>query len=120
MTTLQEAWDEAVRIPQSTKLDDSVIYKGVKIVSNEDGIKIYSTESDFYRDITDSFLVGDFKNSMRLFLSRKYLRLLGLVERRIKKEIIGKRNHKKYNYLKNARTNLIEKYNEINSKKITG
>ena len=96
-------------------MEDSVINKGIKTIKTDDGIRFYSMETDFYEDITDVFLVGSFKDSLNAHLKDKYLRLLNSVEKLIQEEINGRRNHKRYNYLKRMRQNYLNKYNEINT-----
>lgn len=123
MISLQEIWQQARRNMALIRLDDdcteSVIYRGVKIVNDDGKIKIYSTESEFYKDITKVFLRRSFKEGVYDFLKGKYLRQLNTVEESIKTEMNNQKNHKKFKYLQAKRSNLIEKYNEINSEKIT-
>lgn len=123
MISLQEIWKQARSNISLVRLDDdctdSVIYKGVKIVNDDGNISIYSTESEFYIDITKVFLRRSFKEGVYDFLCKKYLRQLNAVEKSIKTEMNNQKNHKKFKYLQAKRFNLIEKYNEINSEKIT-
>lgn len=123
MISLQEIWKQARSNISLVRLDDdctdSVIYKGVKIVNDDGNISIYSTESEFYIDITKVFLRKSFKEGVYDFLCKKYLRQLNAVEKSIKTEMNNQKNHKKFKYLQAKRFNLIEKYNEINSEKIT-
>lgn len=123
MISLQEIWQQARSNRSLIRLDDddneSVIYKGVKIVNSDGKITIYSTESEFYRDITKVFLRNGFKEGVYDFLRSKYLRQLNTVEESIKTEMNNQKNHKKFKYLQAKRSNLIQKYNEINSEKIT-
>ncbi len=123
MISLQEIWKQARSNRSLVRLDDdctdSVIYRGVKIVNDDGNISIYSTESEFYIDITKVFLRKSFKEGVYDFLCKKYLRQLNAVEKSIKNEMNNQKNHKKFKYLQAKRFNIIEKYNEINSEKIT-
>lgn len=123
MISLQEMWVQARNNSRATKLDhedeQSVIFRGVKISKICDDIKIYCTDSEFYKDITDTFLMTGFREGVYDYLKYKYLRQLNTVEESIKREMNNQKNHKKFKYLQSKRTNLIEKYNEINSEKIT-
>ena len=62
--------------------EESVIFKGIKIIKNEDGIKIYSTNSDFYREIlkTDDFFNGGFEYGAFRWLQSKYKNVLDKIE----------------------------------------
>jgi hypothetical protein len=115
-----EIWEQANNMFKSVKIDNAVIYKGVKVVKDDDGIRVYSTETDFYTDMTYSFVIGTFEESLIAYLKRKYMNKLSVIEDSIQKEINGKRNHKRYNYLKKLRETYLNKYNEINTKEITG
>lgn len=116
--SLKRIWLEARGKRFSVNLDTdnylATIYKGVKLMKRGDKIRIYSTETDFYKDITDSFVNGSFDNSLNLFLKNKYVRNLEKIENLIRIEISGNKNHKRYDYLKSMRNQILKKYNEIN------
>lgn len=119
MATLEQIWIQARSKHGSVSIDtdkhESVIYKGIKVVRDDSGIKIYSTETEFYRDITKEFVMDSFTIGVKEYLKRKYLRRLDEIERAIKKNLNGSKNHKNFSYLKSMRENIINKYNEINS-----
>lgn len=94
--------------------EQSVIFKGIKIINNEDGIKIYSTGSEFYNQIYDisNFFLGGFEYGVYMFLETKYKAQLDKIEVGVQSEISSRRNHKKIAWLKALRENLIHKYNE--------
>lgn len=117
---MQEIWEQVNNTFKAVRIGNSVIYKGVKIVKEDDGIRIYSTDTDFYTDMTYSFVIGSFEESLNAYLKRKYMSKLLVVEDSIQKEINGKRNHKRYTYLKKLRETYLNKYNEINTKETTG
>lgn len=116
---LNKIWEQARDKYMSVHIDfedsKSVIYKGIKIIKTHDDIRIYSTETDFYEDITDSFVKDSFDIGLKQYLSDKYLRNLNYVENMIKNEINNNKNHKRFSYLKSMRVNILNRYNEINS-----
>lgn len=118
----EEIWKEAREKIGSVNLDTyhnlAVIYKGIKLTKDDVyGVRIYSTDNDFYTDITDTFIVGNFQTSVDEYLKLKYISKLELIERLIKNEINTNKNHKRFNYLKTMRKNYLKKYNEINTRK---
>lgn len=120
MTIKQKMWSEALKMPNSAhityKESEAVIYKGVKVSKSEEGIKIFSTETDFYTDMTEDFIQSEsFEVCVSIYLKSKYLTQLDNVERWIQNEVNGQKNHKKINKLKKFRERLIIKYNEINT-----
>ncbi|MGA1740389.1 MAG: hypothetical protein ACO393_05985 [Methylophilaceae bacterium] len=112
-------WIQARSKPNAVHLDtkdyESVIYKGIKMVKDERGINVYSTGSDFYTNITSSFVGGSFDECVRHFLKKKYIKTINKIEKAIQNEINGNKNHKKFHYLKTMRENYLNKYNEINT-----
>jgi serine/threonine-protein kinase RIO1 len=120
MRIKQKMWHEALRIPKVAHLiyneSEAVIYRGVKIEKTDEDIKIYSTEADFYKDMTEEFIQTDgFVKCVEIYLKNKYLNQLDRVESWIQKEVNGQKNHKRISNLKKFRENLIIKYNEINT-----
>lgn len=126
MDTLQRMWGEIQKIHGAANLDardyQARMYKGIKMVRSESGIRVYSAETDFYREITIWFdkTSSSFMDCAHEYLKHKYLNKLDEVERRVKEEINSTKNHKRVAALKVRRTNLLNKYNEINSKEATG
>lgn len=125
---LQRMWDEIQQIHTaadlSTRNEEARMYKGIKVVKQGDQIKVYSSENEFYKDVTCWFTSGDEFNDSFLtcahrYIKDRYLRRLDTIERRIKLEMNSSKNHKRFARLKTTRTNLLNKYNEINSKETT-
>lgn len=116
---LDNIWNEARSTFGSVNLDtedqEAVMYKGIKVIKRESDIKIFSTETDFYEDITDSFVKDSFAIGVKTYLKDKYLRFLDRIESLIQEEINGSKNHKRFDYLKGLRNEYLNKYNEINS-----
>ena len=114
-------WEESRSLGVSLDTDDhqAVIYKGIKVVNTDGDIRLYSTETDFYEDITSTFNDETFKGFVNRHLKEKYLKKLDRIENLIKIEMNNYKNHKKFSYLKKRRNEYLKKYNEINTKEIT-
>jgi len=116
---LDKMFNEARRVPKSVYLEykdeEAVIFKGIKIVRNEDGVQLYNTEHDMYKRIYDIrlFLEYGFEYGVLSFCSEKYQRKLKKVENSIQDEISKRKNHKRIGFLKASRETLIQKYNEV-------
>ena len=119
MANLQELWNQARNKALGVHIDtdkhESVVYKGIKMIKDENGIKIYSTETEFYKDITEVFVKDSFDIGTKIYLKDKYLRKLDQIEEWIKREVNGSKNHKRFGYLQSMRETFLNKYNEINT-----
>ncbi len=107
-----DVWKEALK--RGAQLDENnVIYKGVKFVKTEHGIDIYTTETDFYEDmdpyIVDLFHREGFDIAINTYLHSKYCRQIERLNFQIMEEVSGRKNNRKYNYLKKLRDQTIEK-----------
>jgi hypothetical protein len=118
-----DIWNQARLDRRCVNLDtdhfNAVIYKGVKIINNRGDVKIYCTDTEFYTEITDIFKSDDFFEGVQIYLRDKYLKKMEDIERLIRLELNGNKNHKKFSYLKSMREFYINKYNENNFKEIT-
>lgn len=119
MNTINNLWNQARSNRFGVKLDDenseSVIYKGIKVVKDQNGIRIYSTGTDFYKDITKTFYKYDYYRGVNEFLKDKYIKALNKIEDYIRNEVNTSKNHKRFQYLQSMRKYYLNKYNEINS-----
>ena len=125
MALLNIMWDQADSLISRKKAyltyndgSKAVIYRGIKIENTDGDIKVYSADSEFYKDITELFIMNDeldFVSSVHAFLRRKYLKHLDRIEEWMKKEMNGQKNHKKITNLKSLREKTLGKYNEINT-----
>jgi len=122
---LQRMWAEILgthtAVDLSTKDYEARIYKGIKVVNDGEMVKVYSTHTPFYKDITYNFIIhgGSFKDCAHDYIKARYRDRLDEVERKIKMEMNSSKNHKRFSSLKVRRNNLLNKYNEINSKETT-
>jgi len=116
---LDKMFNEARRVPKSVYLEyndeEAVIFKGIKVVRNEDGVQLYNTDHDMYKRIYDIrlFLEYGFEYGVLSFCSDKYQRKLKRIEDAIQDEISKRKNHKRIGFLKASRETLIQKYNEV-------
>ncbi len=116
---LDKMFKNARRVPKSVYLEykdeEAVIFKGIKIVRNEDGVQLYNTDHDMYKRIYDIrlFLEYGFEYGVLSFCSDKYQRKLKKIEDAIQDEISKRKNHKRIGFLKASRETLIQKYNEV-------
>ena len=116
---LDKMFNEARRVPKSVYLEykdeEAVIFKGIKVVRNEDGVQLYNTDHDMYTRIYDIrlFLEYGFEYGVLSFCSEKYQKKLKKIEDAIQDEISKRKNHKRIGFLKTSRETLIKKYNEV-------
>jgi len=116
---LDKMFNEAKRVPKSVYLEykdeEAVIFKGIKVVRNEDGVQLYNTDHDMYKRIYDIrlFLEYGFEYGVLFFCSDKYQNKLKRIEDAIQDEISKRKNHKRIGFLKTSRETLIQKYNEV-------
>ena len=109
-----DIWKEALK--RGVQIDDNnVIYKGVKFVRTEFSIEIYTTETDFYEpmefEFVKLFYEEGFDYAVSAYLYDKYVRQIEDYNRRIRHEVGGRKNSRKYQYLKNQRDGVLEKLN---------
>lgn len=116
---LDKMFNEAREVPKSVcmeyKDEEAVIFKGIKVVRNEDGVQLYNTDHDMYKRIYDIrlFLEYGFEYGVLSFCSDKYQKKLKMIEDAIQDEISKRKNHKRIGFLKTSRETLIQKYNEV-------
>ena len=116
---LDKMFNESRRVPKSVYLEykdeEAVIFKGIKVVRNEDGVQIYNTDHDMYKRVYDIrlFLEYGFEYGVLSFCSEKYQRKLKKIEDAVQGEISKRKNHKRIGFLKTSRETLIQKYNEV-------
>jgi hypothetical protein len=113
--TFMDIWKEALK--RGTQIDENnVIYKGVKFVRAEYSIDIYTTETDFYEEMELEFVKlfyeDGFDHAISTYLYNKYVRQIEDYNRRIMYEVAGRKNSRKYNYLKNQRDGVLQKIND--------
>ena len=115
----EEACDDAKSIKIVTKRYESVLFKGIKIISDEEGIRIYNTKKGSldYQEIGYDdylyFLDKGFRNGVYHILKRTYKDQIDIINVKIQSEVNQRNNKKHYDYLKLKRDNIINKYTQI-------
>lgn len=120
---LDKIWAQASSYRRCTPLRTptymSYIYRGIKIVKDEEGvIRIYSSFfGDFYKEITREqyryFLRYGFRLGVYSLCVENYNRVLERLKAKIKNEINGRNNQKHYNALREYRDLIMSKYTDI-------
>jgi hypothetical protein len=96
------------------------IYRGIKIINNSEGIKIYNTKKSGlnYKEITDEhyyyFLQHGFKKGVSIVLKKTYTEQIDKLNEKIQSEVNNRNNKKHYDSLKQRRETLISKYSKLN------
>jgi len=115
----EEACDDAKAIKIVTKRCESVLFKGIKIISDEEGIRIYNTKKGSldYQEIDYDdylyFLKKGFRDGVYHILKRTYKDQIDTINTSIQNEVNQRNNKKHYDYLKQKRDNIINKYTQI-------
>ena len=110
-----DIWKEALK--RGVQIDDNnVIYKGVKFVQTEFGVDVYTTETDFYEEMDPDYLrmfyEEGFDYGMSLYLHDKYCRQIDILNKRIMHEVGGRKNNRRFEYLKKLRDKTLTKLND--------
>jgi hypothetical protein len=123
LDSLYEVWEEASldskAIKLTTKNSDAILFKGIKIVNSSNGIKIYNTKRGGldYKEISYDdyiyFINRGFRNGVYHILKRTYKDQIDTITQKIQNEVNQRNNKKHYDYLKQKRDNIIEKYTQI-------
>tara|TARA_R100000951_G_scaffold77436_1_gene65402 strand:- start:1036 stop:1461 length:426 start_codon:yes stop_codon:yes gene_type:complete len=123
LDSLYKVWEEAdlnsKSIKIKTKHNDSILFKGIKIVNSADGIKIYNTKKGSlnYKEIDYDdyiyFLDKGFISGVFHILKRTYKEQIDTITQKIQNEVNQRNNKKHYDYLKQKRDNIIKKYTQI-------
>jgi hypothetical protein len=117
---MEEFWRQASEYRRCTRLNTSTyssyIYKGIKIVNeNEGGIKIYTSHfGDIYREISKEdyafFLSFGFRSGVYMLCLRNYNNILNVIKTKVKNEINSRNNQRHYNALREQREHYMNKY----------
>lgn len=115
----EQACDDSKAIKMVTEKDESVFYKGIKIINDSEGVKIYNTKKGAldYQEIDYDdyiyFLDKGFRNGVYHILKRTYKEQINAINIKIQSEVNQRNNKKHYDYLKLKRDNIINKYTKI-------
>ena len=127
-TKLHNIFEEAMNYCNTANLD-GIDYKarlsyGIKIVKydDDDSIVIYNTAKggDYYQELTEEQYEMFFKEGWKIGVLKmaleRYTSKLSLIEQRIKEEINGRKNANYLEFLKETRTNTLNKYYNVTQK----
>jgi hypothetical protein len=100
----------------TTPVSESYIYKGVKIIKDEDGIRVLNTKfnGDYYQEVTkDEYAIFE-KNGWRvgcyLVATSNNRKALNMISEKIQEEIKTMKNLKRYNMLVKYRNTIIHRF----------
>ena len=118
-----DIWKEALK--RGAQVDEnSVIYKGVKFVKTDCSIEVFTTKTDFYEPMDFEYVklfyeIG-FDQAISTYLYDKYTDNINRLNVTIRDEIGGRKNTRRYNYLKKKRDEIIKKLtDERNTREAT-
>ena len=100
----------------TTPTSESYIYKGVKIIKDEDGVRILNTKfnGDYYHEITKEEYEVFKKNGWRigcyLVATSNNRKALNIISEKIQEEIKTMKNLKRYNMLVKYRDTVINRF----------
>lgn len=121
MNTLwQDVVEDSKCIAVHGNKQKAYIYRGIKIINNSEGIKIYNTKKSGlnYKEITEEhyyyFLQYGFKKGVSIVLKKTYTEQIDKLNEKIQSEVNNRNNKKHYDSLKQRRETLINKYSKLN------
>jgi hypothetical protein len=100
----------------TTPDSESYIYKGVKIIKDEDGVRVLNTKfnGDYYQEVTDEEYAIFEKNGWRtgcyLVATSNNRKALNIISDKIQEEIKTMKNLKRYNMLVRYREVVINRF----------
>jgi len=120
----QQAEDDQVAISLNGKGYESVMIYGIKIIrDNYTGqVQILNTMigGDYYSNITEkdyeTFLEKGWRYGVYVLSLSNYRTKLDLIERKIQKELTGRKSKKQLGILKTKREQVLSKYSQLNYK----
>jgi hypothetical protein len=117
---MEQVFKQASRDELSTRLttpiSESYIYKGVKIIKDEDGIRVLNTKvnGDYYQEVTKEEYAIFEKNGWRtgcyLVATSNNRKALNIISEKIQEEIKTMKNLKRYNMLVRYREVVINRF----------
>jgi hypothetical protein len=117
---MEQVFKQASRDGLSTRLttpvSESYIYKGVKIIKDEDGIRILNTKfnGDYYQEVTNEEYAIFEKNGWRtgcyIVATSNNRKALNIISEKIQEEIKTMKNLKRYNMLVRYREVVINRF----------
>jgi len=117
---MEQVFKQASKDGLSTRLtaptSEAYIYKGVKIIKDEDGIRILNTKfnGDYYQEVTKEEYAIFEKNGWRIgcyiVATSNNRKALNMISEKIQEEIKTMKNLKRYNMLVKYRDTVIHRF----------
>jgi len=112
----KQASRDGISTRLTTPLSESYIYKGVKIIKDEDGIRILNTKfnGDYYQEVTKDEYAIFKKNGWRvgcyIVATSNNRKALNIISEKIQEEIKTMKNLKRYHMLVRYRDVVIHRF----------
>lgn len=125
---LNDIFEQALKDYNTANLDgkdyESRLSYGIKIVRYEEdnSVVIYNTArgGDYYEELNEEeyniFIEEGWQIGVNKMALKKYTDKLELIEKKIKEEINGRNNSRYLDFLRESRTNILNKYYYITQK----
>jgi hypothetical protein len=125
---LNDIFEQALKDYNTANLDgndyESRLSYGIKIVRYEEdnSVVIYNTArgGDYYEELNEEeyniFIEEGWQIGVKKMALKKYTNKLELIENKIKEEINGRNNTRYLDFLRESRTNTLNKYYNITQK----
>jgi len=112
----KQASQDGLSTRLTTQTSEAYIYKGVKIIKDEDGIRVLNTKfnGDYYHEVTkDEYAIFE-KNGWRvgcyIVATSNNRKALNMISEKIQEEIKTMKNLKRYNMLVKYRDTVINRF----------
>ncbi len=118
----EKALEDRLTINISTKKEQAILYKGIKVIKDGSKITIYNTKKGGlnYAEVSYDDYIYFAKHGIRkgcvYVLKRTYIEQIEALTKKIRNEVLQRNNKKHYDALKTKRENVINKYTQINKK----
>lgn len=112
----KQASQDGLSTRLTTPTSEAYIYKGVKIIKDEDGVRVLNTKfnGDYYHEVTkDEYAIFE-KNGWRvgcyIVATSNNRKALNMISEKIQEEIKTMKNLKRYNMLVKYRDTVINRF----------
>jgi len=112
----KQASQDGLSTRLTTPTSEAYIYKGVKIIKDEDGVRVLNTKfnGDYYHEVTkDEYAIFE-KNGWRvgcyIVATSNNRKALNMISGKIQEEIKTMKNLKRYNMLVKYRDTVIHRF----------
>jgi len=112
----KQASQDGLSTRLTTPTSEAYIYKGVKIIKDEDGVRVLNTKfnGDYYHEVTSEEYAIFEKNGWRvgcyIVATSNNRKALNMISEKIQEEIKTMKNLKRYNMLVKYRDTVIHRF----------